>query len=306
MKTVLITGAHGFLGRYCAAEFSRHGYQVTGLGHGAWDAVEAAAAGVDLWLAGDITLSALAALPCCPDVIVHAAGSGSVTYSLAHPREDFERSVDTTAALLEYARLASRPPRLVLLSSAAVYGCSEVSPLSIDTPTNPTSPYGVHKSMAEQLCVSYGEHFGAPSSVIRFFSVYGEGLKKQLLWEACRRMSVAASGTTLEFFGSGSETRDWLHACDAARLVRLVAEHSRSGLVVNGGVGAAVSVRDILEPLAAAMEWRGAISFNGMVRPGDPEHLCADISDAMKLGWSPAVTLSDGLARYAAWFRGQL
>jgi UDP-glucose 4-epimerase len=234
MKTVLITGAHGFLGRYCAAEFASNGYRVIGIGHGAWSAAEAAAAGVDLWFERDVSLTALAELPGCPDAIVHAAGSGSVSFSLSRPREDFERSVETTLALLEYARLADGAPHLVLLSSAAVYGCAGAEPLAVDVPSHPTSPYGVHKNLAEQLCASYRDHFGVASSVIRFFSVYGPGLKKQLLWEACSRMSAAPSRNILEFFGSGAETRDWLHAVYAARLVRMVAEHHQGGLVVNG------------------------------------------------------------------------
>ncbi len=306
MKTVLITGARGFLGRYCAAEFARNGYRVIGVGHGAWPAVEAAAAGVDLWLERDVSLTALSELPGCPDTIVHAAGSGSVSFSLSRPREDFERSVDTTLALLEYARLADGAPHLVLLSSAAVYGCAGAAPLGVDVPPQPTSPYGVHKNMAEQLCTSYRDHFGVSSSVIRFFSVYGPGLKKQLLWEACNRMNTSAPREVLEFFGSGAETRDWLHAVDAARLVRLMAEHRQGGLVVNGGTGSASAVREILNHLADAMDWKGTINFNGVVRTGDPEFLCSDIRHTVRLGWSPTVALSEGLAGYVDWFRRQL
>lgn len=303
-KNVLITGAHGFLGRYCAAEFSRQGYRVMGIGHGTWDDGAAADAGIDVWLEGDISLEQLASLPWRPDIIVHAAGSGSVSFSLSHPMQDFERSVTTTMSVLEYARLADHAPRIVLISSAAVYGCTDEIRIAEDTPSRPTSPYGVHKSMAEQLCDSYCEHFGVESSVIRFFSLYGPGLRKQLLWEACRRMSSAKASEPLEFFGTGNETRDWLHARDAALLVRLVGEHARAGLVVNGGTGEAVAVNDILKRLALEMGGRGTIGFNGIVRTGDPGHLCADITRACHLGWSPSVPLSDGLADYVAWFRG--
>lgn len=306
MKTVLITGAHGFLGRYCAAEFSRQGYRVMGIGHGTWDNSAVAGAGIDFWLEGDISLEQLVSLPWRPDIIVHAAGSGSVSFSLSHPMQDFERSVTTTLTVLEYARLAGYAPRIVLISSAAVYGCADESQIAEDTSLHPTSPYGVHKRMAEQLCFAYGEHFAVESSVIRFFSVYGPGLRKQLLWEACRRMSTAEASEPLEFFGTGSETRDWLHAKDAALLVRLVGEHAHAGLVINGGTGEAVAVCDILKHLAVEMRWRGTIGFNGIVRTGDPGHLCADRTRAGKLGWSPSVPLSDGLADYVAWFRGEM
>lgn len=302
-KTVLISGAHGFLGRYCAAEFASKGYRVVGIGHGTWQDFPASSCGVELWLEGDVTLARLAELTVIPDVIVHAAGSGSVGFSLSHPQEDFARSVDTTVALLEYARSLAIPPQVLLLSSAAVYGRAESTLLTTDMPLQPTSPYGVHKGLAEQLCASYRTHFGIPASIIRFFSVYGEGLRKQLLWEACRRMGSAVAGEALEFFGTGTETRDWLYAGDAARLVRLVAEHAECGMIVNGGTGHAVCVREVLTQLAAALQWQGEIHFNGIVRPGDPEHLCADISGSNRLGWQPLRSLHDGLTGYANWFR---
>jgi len=303
-KTVLITGAHGFLGRYCAAEFCRQGYRVMGIGHGSWDNAAAAAAGVEMWVEGSITLENLASLPLRPDIIVHAAGSRSVSYSLSNPMQDFESSVTTTLAVLEFARLAAHSMRIVLISSAAVYGSTDINRITEDTPACPTSPYGIHKHMAEQLCSSYRQHFGVESTVIRFFSVFGPGLRKQLLWEACCRMSSAEAPKSLEFFGTGNETRDWLHARDAALLVRLAGEYAHDGLVINGGTGEAISVSDIIERLAAEMGWSGRISFNKIVRNGDPEHLCADCVRSGHLGWVPSVSLSDGLADYTAWFRG--
>lgn len=302
MKTVLITGAHGFIGRYCAREFSNQGYRVMGIGHGNWDNA-AADTGMDFFLESDITFEQLASLPWHPDIIVHAAGSGTVSFSLSHPMQDFERSVATTAAVLEYARLADHNPIIVLISSAAVYGSTDKNKIAEDTPSSPKSPYGVHKRMAEQLCREYSEHFGVKSSVIRFFSVYGPGLRKQLFWDACRWMSLLENRLSLEFYGTGNETRDWLHARDAALLIRLVGEHNRAGLVVNGGTGKAVAVHDVLKWLADEVEWRGSISFNRIVRSGDPEHLCADCVRAGYLGWKPSVSLSDGLAEYVTWFR---
>jgi UDP-glucose 4-epimerase len=306
MKTVLITGAHGFIGRYCAREFSSQEYRVMGIGHGTWDDSSVADVGIDFWLEGDITLEQLALLPWNPDIIVHAAGSGSVTFSLLHPMQDFERSVTSTLVLLEYARLASHAPRIILISSAAVYGSTKEIKAAESGLLHPKSPYGVHKCIAEQLCREYQEHFEVESSVIRFYSVYGPGLRKQLLWEACRRISAAEPNETLEFYGTGNETRDWLHVQDAALLIRLVGEHVSTGLIVEGGTWKAIAVCDILKNLVVMMGWEGKIGFNGIVRSGDPEHLCADGHHLGYLGWNSSISLSEGLAEYVAWFRGSV
>ena len=303
MKKALITGAHGFLGRYCAKEFSRGGWQVVGIGLGRWCGEEPADFGMSAWVESEVTTEALLSIEDKFDAIVHCAGSGSVGFSLSHPYEDFRMTVDTTASVLEFMRLAAPSARLVYPSSAAVYGCNHPGPIREDSHLSPVSPYGMHKRMAEDLCVSYRRSFQVFSAVVRFFSLYGPGLRKQLLWDACHRM---AKGGAVEFFGSGEEIRDWLHVCDAARLVRVIAEAPESNLVVNGGSGNYVTVREVLTRTAASLGGNLQLSFNGCVREGDPKCLAADISLARGLGWTPLVQLEDGIKDYVAWFRQEV
>lgn len=300
MKVVLITGAHGFLGRNCAREFSSGGWKVIGIGLGSWVNETPADFGMTEWFEAEVTTEALLSLGGNVDAIVHCAGSGSVGFSLAHPYQDFRMTVDTTASVLEYIRLAAPDARLIYPSSAAVYGCLHTGPIHEGDHLSPVSPYGTHKRMAEDLCSSYRRSFQTATSVIRFFSLYGPGLRKQLLWDACTRM---AKGGALEFFGSGEEVRDWLHVRDAAALVRRVAEAPTSGLVVNGGSGKNVTVRDVLKQTASALGGGVQLSFNSYEREGDPKHLEADISSARDLGWCPVVQLDEGIKEYVAWFR---
>jgi UDP-glucose 4-epimerase len=252
------------------------------------------------WFEAEVTTDALLSINRPVDAVVHCAGSGSVGFSLAHPHDDFRMTVDTTAAVLEYLRLAAPDARLVYPSSAAVYGCLYHGPIHESSSLAPVSPYGTHKRMAEDLCLSYHRSFQVAVSVIRFFSLYGPGLRKQLLWDACNRL---AQGGALEFFGTGNEVRDWLHVRDAAALVRMVAEAPAAGLIVNGGSGKKVTVRDVLARTAAFLETGAQLSFNGCEREGDPAHLEADIASARRLGWSPAVELEAGIQEYVTWFR---
>jgi len=306
MTTALVTGAYGFVGRHVARALARSGVAVTGIGHGNWTAQEAAAWGVTQWRSADVDLESLADLAIgdgtAPATIVHCAGSGSVPFSYERPREDFRRSVDTTLAVFEFARLHAPGARIVIPSSAAVYGLAETLPIATDTHRAPLSPYGVHKAMAEDIARSYAVHFGLNAVIVRLFSVYGTGLRKQLLWDACTKLSRG----TGEFGGTGDETRDWLHVEDAAQLlIAAAANADRSGPVFNGGAGIAVSVRRVVERLAQRLG-APAPRFTQIVRPGDPLHFVADIAASTALGWSPRHHLDAGIDDYADWFRRSL
>ena len=202
MKTVLVTGGHGFLGRNVALRFNRAGYEVHSIGLGTWIDESPADFGIYNWCESAISVDALQSMHCKPDVFVHCAGSGSVGLSMSSPLADFTMTVDTTAAVLEYIRTKAPEARLVYPSSAAVYGCRHTGPLREDYAPAPVSPYGVHKLMAEQLCLSAIHTFELDCRLVRFFSLYGPGLRKQLLWDASNRIAQAGD-EMLEFFGTG-------------------------------------------------------------------------------------------------------
>lgn len=298
--SVLITGGFGFLGRAVARRFKDSGWRVVGVGRGHWAPEAALARGFDLWLDASVTLSSLMTLGERFQVIVHCAGNGSVGYSMSHPLQDFQKTVQSTADLLEYMRLACADARVIYPSSAGVYGAKEDVPIQEDDPPNPISPYGFHKKVAEDLLTSYSRNFGLRVAIIRFFSVYGPGLTKQLLWDACAKLEAAGSGPAV-FWGTGEETRDWIHAADAAELVRTVAASDAPFLVLNGAGGVRYTVRETLTMLKHAMGSPAGLSFNNKVRDGDPRFYHADIRRARALGWHPTVALARGIEDYASW-----
>lgn len=297
---MLITGASGFIGRHVAKAFRASGRDVVGIGHDSWSTDEAREWGLSAWHPGDVTLAALTQCGGEPDVVVHCAGSGQVGLSLAHPYEDFRRNVATTAAVLEYLRTRAPHAILVFLSSAAVYGNAAAGAIKETTPASPLSPYGTNKHLAEQLCETHARYFGLRTVVLRLFSVYGPGLRKQLLWDACHRLTAAAP----EFSGTGAELRDWLHVSDAAALIGILAASNVAGhRVLNGGTGSGTPVSEVLAELAAVLGTRTA-RFSGQQRPGDPVSLVADASRARGLGWQPQYDWRRGVREYADWFRG--
>lgn len=299
-QEVLVTGAHGFVGRHVARMLSRRGNQVTGIGHGAWDTAERADFGLTFWHQADVTLESLMTYAGKPSLIVHCAGSGSVPFSMEQPHQDFVRTVSNTAAVLEYVRLHSPGTIVVYPSSAAVYGNVTKVPIVESDALNPASPYGVHKLMAEDLCRSYAKHCGVRVAIVRFFSIYGSGLRKQLLWDACRK---AREGDLL-FHGTGREIRDWLHVDDAADLlVKASLEASVACPVFNGGSGIGTEIAQVVGAVAASMQCTVEPTFRGVERSGDPSRYVADNTRALNLGWRPRTSLDEGIREYVSWYR---
>ena len=282
----LVTGAAGFIGAHVQRGLMRAGWQALAAGRGT--------------ALPQINAAALAALPEL-QLVVHCAGGSSVARSVTAPLDDFTDSVPPLAQLFEHVRTRAPAAKVVLLSSAAVYGDARTFPIAETSPLQPISPYGCHKLMCEQLCASYGHNYGISSAILRFFSVYGPGLRKQLLWDACQK---AQRGERL-FSGSGQEVRDWLHIDDAVALILAVAGVAAPTVpVLNGGTGVATQVASVVQQLFAALD-AGTPEFAGGGRTGDPARYIADVGLARALGWSPQVGMADGVAEYVRWFREQ-
>ena len=299
-RRLLVTGAYGFIGRHVSRRFANLGWRVVGVGHGSWSREQWRDWGLEEWHATDVTLESLVTYAGEPDLIVHCAGGGSVGFSVTHPYQDFQRTTLTAISTLEYVRVHAPGASVVLLSSAAVYGLAATLPTAENESLNPISPYGVHKRLAEEICMSYAARYSMAVALVRFFSVYGLGLRKQLLWDACGKLR---RGESL-FGGTGQERRDWLHVEDAVELVTVTANRASPACpVVNGGSGACATVRAVLERLAAAFPSAGPVEFTGSVRAGDPTDFEADINLALSWGWTPRKALDVGIDEYVEWFK---
>jgi UDP-glucose 4-epimerase len=300
-ELALVTGAAGFIGRHVCRAFAAQGVSVRGLGHG-MSAVEASTWGLSEWLDASVSFDALSSIlrRDIPDVVVHCAGSASVAYSYAEPYHDYERSVSTVATLLEHVRSAwQNKPRVVIASSGAVYGDQGDVDLTETSTCSPISPYGFNKRAGEDLSTCYSRFFGAKVSIVRLFSVYGEGLRKQLLWEAANKFARGDPS----FFGTGHELRDWIHVEDAASLMCAAAFKPQARFEIFNGGNAQASTSEVLAKLGAGLGNTSLPFFTGETHSGNPRRLTTDCSHARRqLGWSPAVDLDSGLDRYSAWF----
>ncbi len=296
MKKILITGINGFLGSHVAIEALNKGLDVYGI-----DIANSNIKNPQIkFFQGSVDLDLLKNLDETFDIIIHCAGCSSVGASLNNPHQEFINTVNTTNDLLEYIRLYSPDSKLVYPSSAAVYGAGFCKPIKENSVLNPISPYGIYKKMVEELCFSYHKNFGIKVSLIRFFSLYGNNLKKQLLWDACNKF--ISGKNNIEFFGTGKEVRDWLHISDAVSLIFEVINYEGIFEIYNGGRGTPVSIEDILKELGSYLDKKITITYNNITKEGDPLYLCADMSKTTKINWLPEKKLSEGIKEYVEWF----
>jgi UDP-glucose 4-epimerase len=300
-EMVLVTGATGFIGRHCARELSDQGYRTIGMdiisfpGASQW--------GLSSFTCGRVCVDELEKLVKkhgLPSYVVHCAGSGSVPVSFENPRADFVSNVVTTMEVLEFSRCHESRVGVIIPSSVAVYGFAKALRLRENGPTHPVSPYGIHKRMTEELALSYSKNFGVPSSVIRFFSVYGAGLRKQLLWDACSK----AESRNYVFAGHGTEVRDFIHVTDAARLLVIAMEKvSPSCSLVNGGTGKGTSIDELLTMIGDCWNPTLRPAFTGKSRQGDPTHYIADVTRLHSWGFESRMEMGEAVKEYVAWYK---
>jgi dTDP-glucose 4,6-dehydratase/UDP-glucose 4-epimerase len=296
---ILIIGSEGFIGSHFVDFFLEKGSTVTGL-----DLFEQPARKYQY-----IKISRLS-----PefeeifhqhsfDAVINAAGSGNVPYSMTHPVLDFEANCLDSIRVLDNIRKHQPGCKYIHISSAAVYGNPQRLPVNESDPVSPMSPYGWHKLVAEKLCQEYTSIYKTQTAVIRPFSVYGPRLKKQLFWDLYQKFLTKKEG--IELFGTGKESRDFIHVKDLVRAVDLILQEGQlEGECYNIASGKEYTIEEAVSVFLAAMGEKAKYSFNGVVREGDPLNWRADISSLKILGFKPAIELDEGLRDTVKWMQG--
>lgn len=299
MKKILITGARGFLGSSAAQYFKGLGYETYGIGHGHFAVEELNKSGLDHWKESDVSVDSIIKFKKTFDVILHCAGGGSVNYSMEYPDKDFEKTVNGTIQVLEFIRLHNSTARLIYPSSPAVQGEHPDQPIKEAYVGKPASPYGYHKKIAEDYCHRYSKEYGLKISIVRLFSLYGNRLKKQLLWDACNK--IRSSKNEVIFWGTGEETRDFIHISDALSLFDVLLNRVDNFLLVNGGSGNRYTVRQIIILIRDLINPSIKIKFNNKVKAGDPIYYWANIENLQNYGFSTKKNFEQEIKNYINW-----
>jgi dTDP-glucose 4,6-dehydratase/UDP-glucose 4-epimerase len=235
------------------------------------------------------------------DVFINCAGASNVSASFIDPSIDFHKNATLVQLLLEKIRLSGNQNiRFINFSSAAVYGSPKNLPINENSITNPISPYGFHKMIAERICSEYSKFFGLNTLSLRIFSAYGLGQRKMLLWDLHQK--ILNSDGKIILFGTGEESRDFIHIDDIVQQIVLAIDNADfKGEAINVANGLEVRIRDIVEMYKKIHSIPFKYSFNGLNRPGDPLNWCADISKMNDWGYSQAVSIQNGVESYIKW-----
>lgn len=232
------------------------------------------------------------------DLCVNCSGAASVPASLKNPLRDYTLNTSNVFKVLDAIRQHAPTCKFINLSSAAVYGNPERLPIQESQSLNPVSPYGRHKLMAEQICQEFYSHYQIPTCSLRIFSAYGEGLRKQLFWDLFKK----AKNQPVSLFGTGDESRDFIHVDDIVQIIALVAEKATfDGANINVANGEESMIKDAAAGFYSNFEQSIDYHFSGTERKGDPSNWVADISEIKKLGYQQQVMFLDGLKRYYEW-----
>lgn len=300
---MVITGVNGFLGR-SAKEYFEKEYDITGI-----DLAAKYCGGDDSLSYYQCNMSQEAAELASiftnvqPDAVLHCAGSANVGASVVNPMADLDGNLHSLYQLLMALKSFEKRPEIIFFSSSAVYGNPKHLPMQESDETAPISPYGIHKLMAEQLCSYYNRVHGYHIRSIRILSAYGSGLRKQLLWDIYQKYRNTGK---IELFGTGNETRDFIHVSDILQAIELILDYKGPEEIFNVANGEEVSIRELAETYAEILgESREIVTFNGETKPGDPKNWRADISLLKKLGYQKKVDLAEGISDYVNWVKQQ-
>lgn len=190
--------------------------------------------------------------------------------------------------------------KYIHISSAAVYGNPKILPVAENDLIAPVSPYGYHKWMSEIICKEYSNLYGLQIAVVRPFSVYGAGLKKQLIWDICEKIK---NSDIITLYGSGNESRDFLHVSDLCELInKIILKSEFNADIYNAATGIETTIHEVANIFEKNFKKQKRIFFSGEFKVGDPINWRADISKINELGFIQTVSLEKGISDYIDWY----
>ncbi|WP_411965993.1 NAD-dependent epimerase/dehydratase family protein [Haloferax sp. YSMS24] len=236
------------------------------------------------------------------NIIFHQAAVVSVSKSVEDPVMCHDVNSTATLRLLESARRENA--RVVLASSAAIYGHPNTVPISEEEPASPTSPYGLQKHSLDRYAQLYNELYGVDTVVLRYFNVYGpRQTKGDYSGVITVFLEQALAGDPITVNGDGQQTRDFVFVDDVVQANLSAATTESVGEAYNIGTGNGITIGELAETIRDVTS-SGSPIVHIDPRPGDIRYSCADTSSAQSnLGYVPRVSLDEGLERLLTYER---
>lgn len=311
VNTVLVTGAAGFIGSHLCEHLARMGKQVIGVDN--FDPYYARIdkeynvdllrkAGADFRESDIRDYGSIASLidVTRPEVVVHLAAKAGVRNSVRFPRQYFETNLLGTQNVLDSCR-ALGVGRLVAASTSSVYGNTKEIPFQEDDPCiAPLHPYAASKRSTELLASTYANLYGLQITMLRFFTVYGERGRPDMMPRLL--LNSITAGTQVNLF-EGRLERDWTHVSDVVEGVGRAVDRPLGFAILNLGRGEPVLLSDFIERL----ETVAGAKANLVSAPRPESEMLSTYASTERLvdllDYEPTVTVQDGVERLWNWWQ---
>jgi nucleoside-diphosphate-sugar epimerase len=309
MSHYLVTGGAGFIGSHLAEELVRRGHQVRvldNLSTGKRRNLEHIAP-VE-FVEGDVAdPDACARAVRGVEFVLHQAAIPSVPRSVKDPVTSNRANIDGSLNVLVAARDAG-VRRVVYAGSSSAYGDTPTLPKREDMPTGPLSPYALQKLVAEQYCQMFTRLYGLETVTIRYFNVFGPRQDPGSPYSGVISLFSTAllEGRQPTIYGDGEQTRDFTYVANVVDgVLRACEAPAASGEVINVATGGRISLNQLLQAMNEIIGTNIAPAY-AEGRVGDVRDSQADITKARQLlGYTPLVTLEEGLRRTLDWCRAE-
>jgi len=234
-----------------------------------------------------------------PEVVVHLAAMAGVRPSIERPHYYTSVNVDGTVNLLD-AAVAAGVERFVFASSSSVYGNNKKVPFAEEDPVDhPISPYAATKKAAELLCHTWWHVHKLPVTSLRFFTVFGPRQRPDLAIHKFLR--AVHQGKAIDMYGDGSTSRDYTFVEDIVDGIRAAMDRCERYAIYNLGGNHPMSLKELIATIEKVAGKKAKINQLPM-QAGDVDRTWADLSKSRReLGYSPKVTLEEGIARQWQW-----
>jgi UDP-glucose 4-epimerase len=307
-KKILVTGGAGFIGSNLVAALVSNSNEVTVLDNlvSGYRSNLEPFPGVRLIEKDIRDIKAVEEAAKDAEIIFHLAASVGNKRSIDDPLADASVNVLGTLNILETAR-KNGVQKIVVSSSAGIFGELKFLPIREDHPAEPDSPYGCTKLCEEKLSLAYTKLYSTEVICLRYFNVYGPNQRYDAYGNAIPIFVFRMlRGEPLLIYGDGEQTRDFVYVDDVVRANMLAASVTGIRGVFNIASGKRITINRLVELIMETGKCDNKIEYTDR-RAGDVLHSLADIGSATGvLGYAPLVSIEDGLSRYIDWAKKEV
>jgi UDP-glucose 4-epimerase len=234
------------------------------------------------------------------NLILHLAGNASVIKSQKKKFQYRKNQIQISKNLVKF--LGDKESTIVFVSSYAVYGKNNILPSKEDNKLKPVSKYGEDKVLLERFLINETANKKIKLIIIRFSSVYGPCLKKQVFWDISSKIKDK-NKKSINLFGTGSEKRDFIHVDDALNAINLLLNKANQKVeIVNCGSGKIYTVKFIADLIKKNMFSNKQIIFDKINSSISPKIMHLNISKIKKKNWASKINIFQGVKNYVKWF----